>query len=185
MKITQLNSFYVVKNFSYHKQIKNELLDLIENSNYDSPYHEMSQVNISKADWFDASNMSRNWVKFLSNFLIKDLIEMHKEIGFDGFKINEIWFQQYFQNSEHGWHTHSSNFTNVYYLELPKNSPKTILLDPFDRKTKIEVDVKEGDLLMFPSYVLHKAPQNKGERKTIISYNSDATYSDTIYNKEL
>ena len=35
--------------------------------------------------------------------------------------------------------------------------------------------VKEGDVVMFPSYVIHQAPRNKGvDTKTIISWNSDA-----------
>lgn len=185
MKINQLNSFYIIKNFSFHQEIKNNLLNLIESSNFNSPYSEKAEVNISKADWFDANNMNRIWVQYLKDYLIKDLIDIHNQIGFDGFKINEIWFQQYYEGSEHGWHTHSSNFTNVYYLELPKDSPKTLIVDPINKKNIIEIDVDEGDLLMFPSYVLHKAPKNNGNRKTIISYNLDSTYSDNIYGVDL
>lgn len=185
MKKNKIESFYIIKNFSHHNEVKNILLEIIDGSPYDSPKSIESEVNISKADWFDSSNFSRQWVQFLLKYLIDDILEMHKEMGFDGFKLNEIWFQQYYKSSEHGWHNHSSNFTNVYYLELPKNSPKTLLLNPFDKKTIIEVDVEEGDLLIFPSYVLHKAPKNNGDRKTIISYNLDSTYSDDIYGKNL
>lgn len=185
MKIYNLNSFYVIKEFTFHKEIKNNLLNLINQANYNNPISKNSEVNISRADWFDSQNMSRGWVQYLKDYLIQDIIDIHKEIGFDGFKINEIWFQQYYNNSEHGWHTHSSNFTNVYYLELPENSPKTLIIDPLDKQKIIELEVKEGDLLMFPSYVFHKAPKNFGERKTIISYNLDSTCSDQIYRKNI
>jgi ectoine hydroxylase-related dioxygenase (phytanoyl-CoA dioxygenase family) len=109
-----------------------------------------------------------------------------KNLGYDGINITEIWFQQYLNGSEHGWHCHSGNFTNVYYLELPEGTPKTQLVNPYNQKDIIEVDVKEGDLLAFPSYVLHKAPKNLSDkRKTIISYNIDIVYSDEIYGKNI
>jgi ectoine hydroxylase-related dioxygenase (phytanoyl-CoA dioxygenase family) len=58
-------------------------------------------------------------------------------------------------------------------------------LSPWDNKTIIEVEVKEGDLLVCPASVLHKAPKNQSAtlRKTIISYNTEATYSDELYKK--
>ena len=181
-----LDCAYVVSKFKYHEEIKDNLLSLIDKADYKSPKEEISEVNITKTDWFDATNPNREWLKYLVNPLAEQLKEMYMELNFDGFAIKESWFQQYLQDSEHGWHTHSSNFTNVYYLELPEGTPKTQIVSPYDQKTIIEVDVKEGDLLIFPSFTLHKAPVNKSsERKTIVSYNIDATYSNDIYGKNL
>ena len=37
-----------------------------------------------------------------------------------------------------------------------------------------KVKAKEGDILFFPAYLLHRAPRNKSkERKTVISFNCD------------
>ena len=177
-----MNAPYVIMPFEHHKEVKESLLNLINEAQFNSPVDETSETSITKADWFDAQNMTRDWVSFLANPLLPQLQVLYKEIGFDILRIHEIWFQQYQTGSEHGWHSHSSNFTNVYYLEFPENSPKTLLLDPFDRSTVIEVDVKEGDLLAFPSYVLHKAPKvDTGNRKTIISYNIDCDISNDLY----
>jgi hypothetical protein len=182
MKKHSLNSPYVIMPFKHHEELKGALLDLIEKARYNSPEDHDSETLISKADWFDAKNMSRDWVNFLASPLLQELQVLYKEIGFDTLRVHEIWFQQYLSGSEHGWHSHSGNFTNVYYLEFPENSPKTTLLDPFDRSTIIEVDVKEGDLLAFPSYVLHKAPKvDAVNRKTIISYNIDCDISNDFY----
>jgi hypothetical protein len=39
---------------------------------------------------------------------------------------------------------------------------------------ELEFDVTEGDILIFPSFVVHKAPKNNDVRiKTIISWNMD------------
>lgn len=184
MKKYSLNTPYVVKKFKHHEDIKETLLTFLDKTEFKSPNHEASETNITRADWFDATNMNRDWVQFVAPKLIEDIKVMYEEIGFDLLRITELWFQQYSKNSEHGWHTHSGNWTNVYYLELPKSTPKTLLIDPFDKKTIIEVPVEEGDLLLFPAFVMHKAPVNTSfDRKTILSYNIDADISDAMYKK--
>jgi uncharacterized RmlC-like cupin family protein len=100
--------------------------------------------------------------------------------------MQELWFQQYYKNSQHGWHTHSSNFTSVYYLELENDAPKTKIVNAFNQKEIIELNVVEGDIVIFPSFVIHQGPKNiSNNRKTIISYNTNATYSDKIYGQGL
>lgn len=184
--IKDIPSPIVITSFKNHLDIKNELLKKIEVANSNSPKDKTSEVNISRADWFDAQNMKRDWVSFFTKYASEDLSKNYLDIGFDSVRINEIWFQQYYSGSEHGWHSHSANFTNVYYLELHEDSPKTLLLNPINRKEIIEVEVKEGDLLTFPSYVLHKAPKNESKnRKTIISYNVDCFYTNDLYGKDL
>jgi len=60
----------------------------------------------------------------------------------------------------------------VYYLELPDNAPKTELIDQYNINKKITVDAKEGDIVIFPSFVIHRAPKMlTDDRKTIISFN--------------
>jgi hypothetical protein len=59
-------------------------------------------------------------------------------------------------------------------LDLPEGSPKTQLLNPINQDEIIEMDVKEGDVLTFPSFILHRAPRVDSDVvKTIISWNSD------------
>ena len=51
--------------------------------------------------------------------------------------------------------------------------PFCILVNPFTREEFVP-DVKEGQTITFPSYVVHKSPDDFfKERKTIISWNSD------------
>lgn len=184
MKKFHLDSFYTITKFKDHEQIKNGLLDLLADSPYSSPNFPSSEVNISKCDWHISNNFERSWFLFIKDQLLNQMLEIYKNVGYDGFTLQEIWFQQYLNNSGHGWHTHSSNFTNVYYLELPDDAPKTQLISPFDQKTVIEVDIAEGDIITFPSFVIHKGPVNRSlKRKSIISYNTNVTYSDQIYGK--
>jgi hypothetical protein len=175
----------MVKSFTSHNEIKNNLLSLIDNAEYKSPYAEIAEVNITKTDWHN-SQQPREWSSYLNQILMPEMLEMYNGLGYDNFVLTEIWFQQYLKESEHGWHIHGGNFTNVYYLELPEGTPKTQLVNPYNQKDIIEVDVKEGDLLVFPSYVLHKAPKNmSSNRKTIVSFNVEVGYSDNNYGKNL
>lgn len=186
MPKTKLDCFYYITQFSHHYQIKYKLLELISNSQSVPCVDEGCETNIARTDWCYSDNFQRKWVEYLNEFLLKELLEIYRDCGYDGFTLHEIWFQQYYKNSSHGWHTHSSNFTSVYYVDLPEGSPKTQIVHPFDQKTIIEAEVKEGDILLFPSFVLHKAPINQVDKnKTIVSFNTNVTYSNDIYGQGL
>lgn len=86
-------------------------------------------------------------------------------------KVTEIWYQQYKSNDFHDWHSHPDcTLSNVYFVDLPEDAPKTM----FRLGGKeFEVPIKEGMILTFPSYLMHRSPPNKSEHmKTVISYNS-------------
>jgi predicted 2-oxoglutarate/Fe(II)-dependent dioxygenase YbiX len=173
---------FSITQFKDHNRLKQRLLDLIETSDYSSPNIPSAEVNITRTDWHKSSNFDREWAKEIAKPLGDHMLEVYKDLGYDGFTLHELWFQQYLKNSGHGWHTHSANFTNVYYLELPTDAPKTQIVNSFNQTEIIEVDVKEGDILVFPSFVVHRATPNLcNKRKTIISYNTNVIYSDNIY----
>lgn len=168
-----LESVYTVSDLEQHEQIKDELLNLIDASPAGSMVNETDKLNVTKVDWDVATDFSRPWVNHLLPYLNPHIADIFKLMGFSKFRIKEIWFQQYERKASHGWHTHGSHFTNVYYLELDDNAPKTVLINPFTKEEFVP-DVKEGQVLVFPSYVIHKSPDDFFEkRKTIISWNSD------------
>lgn len=184
MKKYRLDCAYVITDFVHHKKIKDSLLELINLAESQKVIDPGCETNISKADWHDAQNFKRDWTKYLLGYLTEPVLDIYKELGYDGYTLHDIWFQQYYKNSGHGWHSHSANFTNVYYLELPESTPKTQIVNPYNQTEVIELEVKEGDILVFPSFVIHRAPPNLSDnRKTIVSYNINATYSNAIYGK--
>lgn len=169
----RLDSVYTIADFEPHEEIKNNLLSLIDKSAAGPVVHEIDNVNVTKVDWTDGYDHSREWVQFLMPYLNPHVAQVFKEMNFSKFMIKEIWFQQYINRASHGWHTHGSHFTNVYYLELDDDAPKTVLINPFTREEFIP-DVREGQTIVFPAYVIHKSPDDFFEkRKTIISWNSD------------
>lgn len=182
MKKTAINSFYCVDALKEHTELKNKILDCIDQISITSETSWSAKNNyytdsITKLDWNMGNDFTRPWVKlFLPSFMNK-LEAMFNHLGYHGVKLNDVWFQQYFKGDTHGWHIHGSTFTGVYYLEFNDQSPSTQLLDPFNQNEIITVDVKEGDLLVFPSFIIHRAPEiMTDQRKTIISFNIDLEY---------
>lgn len=181
---TKLESPFIIGRFEKHDELKELILTAINNQKeFDHLIETHDDVDITRCDWNTSRfNYDREWLKILRPHLFEHLNAVTKELGYALFKIREIWFQQYAQGSLHGWHVHASNWTNVYYLDLPENTPRTQYIDPFTQKEIYEFDVKEGDILTFPSFVIHRAPVNTCEtRKTIISWNMDTELQPGIY----
>lgn len=161
-----------------HDSIKEELLTAINSTTLVENIYGPNN-NITRCDWgpgrFDPN---REWLKVLQFDLNEHLKEWTKSFMYESWTIHEIWFQQYAKNSTHSWHVHSCNFTSVYYLDLPEETPKTQWIDPISG-TEHDFDVKEGDIITFPSWTIHRAPINQSDKiKTIISWNMDVDISD-------
>jgi hypothetical protein len=173
---TPLNSFYLTFKLHHHEELKIKLLSLINNQNSESL--EIKDLyygdKISKLDWNDANNFNRPWVSLLLPKLQSQLNTVCQACGYQTALINELWFQQYTENDSHGWHVHGSNFTGVYYLDMPDGSPTTQLVTPLYQNEVITPDIREGYILIFPSFVIHRAPPiQQNLKKTIISFNCD------------
>ena len=192
LNIHKLDSFYTISNFEQHNLLKEKLLNLIlkEDSaplNYKDQYY---NDTIFRCDWKYSSNFERSFVKEIIDPLKNHLLLVGEKLSYENIIINNIWYQQYKEGDVHGWHVHGGcQFTGVYYLDIPKNSPKTKIVTPINRKV-ITLEVKEGDILIMPSYLIHTSQKNKSENvKTIISFNFNYKniFSEDIieYNKYL
>ena len=181
-KLMTPESPYFKSKFPNHKSIKEKVLSEIEimpEKNLDIPGNSF----ITKLDWNIDRNYERKYLKYIENNLIEYMTNFIKETKWNTWTIHNVWFQQYIHNSNHNWHVHTQcQFTNVYYLELPKDAPQTDIINPFTNECQT-LDVEEGDVITFPSFIIHRAPIIENDtRKTIISFNSDLDLDDSLYN---
>lgn len=167
-----------VKPLKEHGQLKQKILDAIQRQE-NAEHMTAPDSDIIKCDWNTARyDGDREWLKLINPFLSVHLDSWCKEMGYQTFGITEIWFQQYATGGKHAWHTHSNNFTNVYYVNLPEDA-QTEWINPLT-KEKNKFDVHEGDIVTFPSWVIHRAPANNTEEtKTIISWNMDVSIEES------
>ena len=91
-----------------------------------------------------------------------------------GYNIIDFWINKYFYKGYVKKHNHPANKkltakTGVYYFNTPKNSGDLIISN---KKT----NMKEGDIVIFPSFIIHRSPKIvSNTRKTIISFNLNFT----------
>ena len=88
----------------------------------------------------------------------------------------EVWFAEYLKGDsadEHN-HTWSSRSSFVYYLDVEDNgSPLTFVQKHWRNNgeintvREIDLDVKRGTLVMFPSFVDHKVRETRSKRYVI------------------
>lgn len=133
--------------------------------------------NIYRTDWHLAQDYTRPWTSVVKPSLDRHMQSLMYSMGYDQTELDNLWFQQYNKGSGHGWHVHMfCQWTNVYYLDFPPGSPKTQLVSPFDQSTVFELEVEEGDILTFPSMVIHRAPAVDADVvKTIVSFNINSS----------
>ncbi len=173
VSLVSVECFYYKCKFLAHEQLKPILLEQINNSQTEEyKFHR----SVSKVDWTSSALQDREWVKIISEPLISYMDVIGHVAGYKEVAIHDIWFQQYKKLDIHPWHVHGQQFVGVYYLELEKNSPKTEYIVP-NGKHVMQFDITEGDIVVFPSSLVHRAPLVESDnRKTIISWNFNFTH---------
>ena len=91
--------------------------------------------------------------------------------------IMHMWYHQMQKSDYITWDNHQfCQWSGVYFIEIPDPKYITEFLDPHTQEV-IQPDAKAGDMIIFPSWLLHRAPKMEtNERKSIIAWNMDVTY---------
>ena len=134
MKIQTINAFILTQAITNHKLYKDELLKQINQLPKNSL---QGEGHISHTDWNKDRNSQEGYLKiFYEKILPEPMDNIEKFMRAKGWDITHVWFQQYHKNDYHSWHYHiKSQFTNVYYLELPHANYKTEVFDITTKKT--------------------------------------------------
>tara|TARA_R110002074_G_scaffold383831_1_gene564205 strand:+ start:1142 stop:1726 length:585 start_codon:yes stop_codon:yes gene_type:complete len=169
-----------------HKKTLSDLIDRFEND-YDTLLTP-DQANLDceelppilSSDYFVNNEIPRAWRDHFYAEVIQPLVfDTGVQLGLMPFEyfVHDAWFQRYLETAEHSWHTHTGcQFSNVYFLELPDGEYVTEIKGPNGKL--IEYSAKEGDVITFPSWMLHRSKPNGKQRKTIISFNTSFNHND-------
>lgn len=181
--IHSLECPYIIDRLPEHDLIKESVLNSINEAEsiretYANPDKD-DYVSITKTDYHLEQHISKDYIKIVNQPIQKLIEKNFLKLGYNQVQVMNCWFNQYTEGSQHGWHVHvGCQWTNIYYVELPDDAPKTQIISPIDRSKIITLDVKEGDVLSLPSFILHRSPSVKGTtRKTIIAFNSNCSIS--------
>jgi len=154
-----------------HLMIKDKILDGIKKMGKHSIVDQ--EQNIANSDWHLAKNFNRQYYEYILK-VFNDVTEfVNKKFNYheqDKVSVNNYWFQQYENGGMHKWHRHGGcSFSCCYYVDLSCDNPKTSF-ELFGEM--FEVDVKEGVVLIFPSFLSHCSKPNESKHtKTVVSFN--------------
>ena len=95
------------------------------------------------------------------------------------FKMTSIWINNYKDNDYQGSHVHPGHFSFIFYYDVNKsntvfNSPVKKLIESSNNtffKSDYEPDLKQGDIIVFPSYLEHGvSPITSGSRTSLVGW---------------
>jgi len=162
MSLLETNPLFV-HNVNEHQVHKNKLINFFKLI----PQNKLETV--SHSDWNLSNDIKKNWIDyFYQNVFLDFKINFYNNYN-ENIVLLNTWFQWYEKGDLHDWHIHGDcHFTNIYYLNLPNKDTKTCF------KNEKQLNIKEGQIISFPSYWKHSSPINKfKEPKIIISFNSN------------
>lgn len=141
-------------------------------------------------------------VRAEANPLYRELAEMAapylRDFGFLLFGENlawhakEVWMNVLSQGGHQSMHSHANSFiSGVVYLTDSHASAKTVFHNtmgarqfvfsnnhqdsaptPYNSDRWVASDCEKGDLLLFPSYMLHAVPRNEGQERITLAFNA-------------
>jgi hypothetical protein len=118
----------------------------------------------------------------------KHLSHIRSSMGYKAAILN-MWYQQSTRGQYHGVHNHGVlGMSCVWYVEFnPSVHKGTTFIAPFHSPMSGErlqdtPKVEEGDLVVFPSFLLHEQePNDSDERRSVISFNLSADPSKAFH----
>ena len=149
---------------------------LIKKRDYSKKLVGQVSQEIELSNKFIEKNLKKYVKKSINQYLLKSLNKKTNKI-----KIKNLWIVRQFKNDYNPIHFHNGDISGVGYLKIPKNLTKG------DKKIKTHGTIdfiygsksflnnsiynhipKEGDLLLFPNYLMHTAYPFKidGERRS-------------------
>ena len=163
---------YPIENWSENKK---KILDAL-------PPEDESQLEPNGSGLYTDFFISSKVQEMPSYFnTVLDVIKPYLKNFMDGNPVEfvEMWYQKYYKNVEHNTHCHGfTGWSSIIYVEFdPEVHQSTKFFSPFRQPWDCDMEtfqpnVKEGDMILFPSSLLHEAPVSRTDtRRTIISYN--------------
>lgn len=121
--------------------------------------------------------------------ILRPVIDIFTKVtGYD-LQLNGLWFQKYYTNGMHDIHNHGFGcISSIVFLDFDYEEHRPpLFISPFlnfitGDSLQYEPSVREGDMLFFPSTLLHAVPPNYSEKlRSVIALNLKIVSKDHLY----
>jgi len=167
MKVVEFPGSIFISRVSNYKEINQSLLDIIA-LDKNGTTEDCEYQRISKTDYYNYT--LKLYEDIMLPHIEKHACEILERVRGEAWQISRLWYQQYETGDFHSWHFHSCGLSSVYYVELDDQASRTSFLC---QGKEFSLNVEEGHIITFPTYLSHQSKPNKGKRKTVISFNMD------------
>jgi uncharacterized protein (TIGR02466 family) len=159
---------------------QSDKITITKKNDYSSKLASQIKHEVKFTNSFIKKNLSKELIRNIKKYLEKSDVKNIKEI-----KIINLWVVKQFKNEYNPIHYHNGQLSGVGYLKIPKNMNQNKMVKNKNIKTNGTIDFingqrsflsksiynlnpKLGDLILFPSYLMHTAyPFNiDGERRS-------------------
>lgn len=172
MKTAHIQAPVFMSSMPDFQEVKPKLLAAIASMGiHGLPENETYDQKIYNTDYYLPRETDRPYWPLLTEFITEHNNKIIKDNEYANWAVDVFWFQHYNTGDYHGWHVHGgSAFTNVFYVNLPDKTTRTMF--KFGDK-EFNFEVSEGDLITFPSYLLHcSKPNTNLLPKVVVSFNT-------------
>ena len=167
---------YKIQNWETKKQQLLEICSSIDFTNQN--LNNRKNVNVTAdnlyTDYGNDGQYRNNVVQILKN----ELIKFSEESNTKNMLVSNTWFQQYYKSQFHSPHNHGAyGYSSVTYIKYDKKIHQpTIFIAPFSDPSgnliEYAPDVDEGQIIFFPSMIMHYVlPSITNDIRIIMSMN--------------
>jgi uncharacterized protein (TIGR02466 family) len=182
-----------------HEKYKQSLIDFCHKYERLNP-HKETEVHLNYYSNLLSNNPENLFqygeTKSILDFITQTLKELNEEMKFTSphrWDITNAWLNINRKYSMHSAHSHGHHvWSGIYYIKTSKNAAPLIFTNSLGEYRQhwpngveikeandfnageIKIFPKEGELIMFPSYLIHHVPQHMDEEERInIAFNVD------------
>ena len=126
----------------------------------------LHNIIVERSNKLDKGALMTNWDCFsIPEFI--SIADYARSLTEQPSKLVDLWGQLYNRGHYQEYHDHREiDWAFVYYVNTPEGSSPLV----FDKSEK-EVYSREGEVVIFPGWLIHHVPPNQCDGRTVVSGN--------------
>lgn len=157
---------YVEYSIKDHKKFKTKIQKTLKKTVCEEIVNE--DMHINKTDYSLPQDIERPYKPIVTSLLDEPIGYITTALGYNAVTVSHLFLTTMKKNDAIAWGTYMSNFVGVYAFDIPDKKYELKWFNPIEKKIDI-LSIKEGDVLLFPSYLNHTLI-NTGKPKTFFIF---------------